>query len=228
MSALALATPDTVRRRAMFALELVDPVTGRFAGADIAVTLAGFRPPRTASDGRLVWNDVDPATNRDLVLTGVSRSGGFAPFETSWTTPARVPGNGAALVHRVTLVPTGLYDPPSGTLAAAGMLIEAADDRAPVAEARIGIELRDTGDAVLTAPYEGRTDARGGFVVVAGDLGLAIPMPALPGPEGGLVGWLRVTRGAETRYSPLLPLRRDRLHRLAAPLTWAGLGPAPP
>ncbi|QAY79311.1 hypothetical protein [Sphingosinicella sp. BN140058] len=230
MTALDLPSPDSIKRRAMFALDLVDPITGRFAGADMAVTLAGFRPPRIASNGRLVWNDVDPPAPRDLVVRGVSRSGAFAPFETAWTTPERAPGDdGAGLIHRITLEPTGLYEPPAGALAAAGMLIGDGVGRAPVAGAEIRIELREAGSAaVIAGSYQGRTDLRGGFVVVAGDIGLATPAAASPGPEGGLVGWLRIARGADVRFSPLLPLRRDRLHRLPAPLVWADLGEDPP
>ena len=46
----------------------------------------------------------------------------------------------------------------------------------------------------------------------------------LPPPDAaaGLVGWLAFTNAlAETRYTPLLPLRKGRLLRLPNPLAWA-------
>ena len=72
-TALGLHTPDEVKRRVMFALELVDPVTGRLAFADMVVTAPGFAPPVRSASGRFVWIDVDPPAQRTVKVTATSK-----------------------------------------------------------------------------------------------------------------------------------------------------------
>ena len=118
---------------------------------------------------------------------------------------------------------------------AAGTLIAAAADRTPLAGVAVTLQFRDASDAsVLASSYVARTDERGQFVAVAPALGGGGPM-MLPPPDAaaGLVGWLAFTNAlAETRYTPLLPLRKGRLLRLPNPLAWGdlmnGAPPAPP
>jgi hypothetical protein len=214
----------------MFALELVDPVTGLLAGAEMDVSLSGYRPPRVSSEGRLVWTDFDPPAPRSVRVTGRSRHGGFAPFDRGFALPARQPGQPAAtLIRRVTLRPTGLYEPPPGVLAAAGMLIEDEADRVPVQRAGVWLQLRlSDGATWIDGRRPALSDGRGGFVALMGDLGFRTPEMSLE-PEPKLLGRLRVRRsGLGARLSDSFPLRNSRLQRLPEPLIWTHLIPVPP
>ncbi|MDB5678518.1 hypothetical protein [Sphingomonas bacterium] len=226
---LALQSPDTITHRMMIALELVDPVTGRAAGQAMRVHAPDFRPATVTRAGQIVWIDTAPSEPRKLVVEAVADRGQFAPYADILMIPPRLPG-AAAIVHRVTLTPTGLYQAPPGRLSVAGMLIDTVAARQPLAGAKVRIWLQSRNDAaVLDSNYEGLSDDRGGFVAVVGDLGGDTPMLLKPpAPDGGLVGWLAVTVGATTRHSPLLPLRQSRPYRAPAPFAWADLAPNPP
>ena len=233
--ALDLMSPDTIERRMLVALVLIDPVTGRPAGGAMRVSAKGFAPPRVTRAGQIVWTDPEPPAPRTIEITAVADRGQFAPYPPApnpplkLAIPARLPG-AAAVIHTDTLVPTGLYEAPPGRLSTAGMLIDTAAARQPIAGAKVRIWLQSRNDAAaLDSDYEGLRDDRGGFVAFVGDLGGDGPMPlAPPAPEGGLVGWLAVTVGATTRHSPLLPLRQSRLYRVPAPFIWANMAAGPP
>src|SRR5215204_2570315 len=77
-TALGLHTPDEVKRRVMFALELVDPVTGRLAFEDMIVTAPGFAPPVRSASGRFVWIDVDPPAQRTVKVKATPSRGGWS------------------------------------------------------------------------------------------------------------------------------------------------------
>ena len=227
---LKLPSPDRIPRRAMFALELVDPVTGLLAGAEMEVELRGLRPPRVSSEGRLVWIDLDPPATRSVRIAGRSRRGIFAPFDRHFALPARQPRQPAAhLIRRVTLRPTGLYEPPPGALAAAGMLIDDGAGRRPVQWAGVRLQLRHSdGAKTIDGRRSAWSDERGGFVAVMGDFGFQTPQLSTE-PDPKLLGWLRVRRpGLGVRFSGAFPLRRGRLHRLPEPLIWTDLSLAPP
>jgi hypothetical protein len=227
--ALTLLSPDTIKRRMLVALELIDPVTGRPSGGAMRVRAPGFAPPTVTRAGQIVWTDPEPPAQRKIEILAVADRGQFAPYPLMLTIPARLPG-AAAVIHRDTLVPTGLYEAPPGRLAVSGMLIDAVATRQPVVGATVRIWLQSRNDAAaLDSGYQGLSDARGGFVAFVGDLGSDAPMPlAPPAPEGGLVGWLAVTLGNVTCHSPLLPVRQSRLYRAPAPFVWAALSATPP
>lgn len=233
-----LTSPDTVKRRVMVALELVDPITGRLAGPDMRISGPGFATPSVTRAGQIVWTDPQPPLDpgaptappdRKLAVGAIANGGQYAPYARTLTLPVR-PKNVPPPVYRDTLVPTGLYQAPPGRLAAAGMLIDAAASRAPVAGAVIRIWLQSRNDAAaLDGNYQAISDDRGGFVTVVGDLAGDAPMPQKPpSPDGAVVGWIAFTLGAITRHSPLLPFRQGRLYRAPAPFVWAVLAAAPP
>src|SRR3954447_10128026 len=93
---LGLHTPDEVKRRVMFALELVDPVTGRLAFEDMIVTAPGFAPPVRSASGRFVWIDVAPPAERTVSVKATSKRRIFAPVEKTFEVPARGEGGTAA------------------------------------------------------------------------------------------------------------------------------------
>jgi hypothetical protein len=227
---------DNVRRRVMFALELADPITRRLVGKEMTVTAPGYAPPLQSPSGRYVWLDINPPAQRTIKLQAVSKHGVFGTLDEEFDVPPHLPNMPAsALLKRFELTPTGLYEPPVGMIAAAGMLIDSASSRAPVAGAAVRIQLRRQSDSnILTSDYAGRTDSRGGFVAVMPDLGdqrpLAVPAPA---PEGGIVGWLRFDwPGGPIRFSELQDFRNGRQLRVPAPLVWdelrSSVPPAPP
>src|SRR3954447_24760346 len=195
-TALGLHTPDEIKRRVMFALELVDPVTGRLASEGMLVTAPGLAPPVRSASGRFVWTDVHPPAERTVKVKVTSKRRIFAPLEKTFEVPARDAGVTAAdLIWRFALEPTGLYAPPAGMLAAAGMLIAAAADRTPLEGVAVTLQFRDASDAsVLASNYVAKTDERGQFVAVVPALGGGGPM-MLPPPDAaaGLVGWLAFT-----------------------------------
>jgi hypothetical protein len=224
---------DPVLRRAMFALELVDPVTGLAvgetlqAGATIAASAETLRAPGVTSTGQLVWFDFDPPAERWVTVNALAPRKDFAPFAETINVKARQK-NVPAKVERRMLVPTGSYRPPAGRLAAAGMLIddEAADKRNPIAGAEVVLVLdADTLGAPIRSTLAAVTDQRGGFVAVAVGLGTQVPQPApRPAPDGSATGRLEVTWQNQTLKAPVT-LRLAQLNYLPEPLAWADLTP---
>lgn len=226
---LSFQRADMISRRVMFALELIDPGRGVSAGEEMKVSADGFRAPRVTRAGQYVWTDPDPPADRNVTVEATSAHGWFSPYSATIQVPARLPGV-PVRVERAILQPTGLYEPPAGRLAAAGMLIDTAQARNPLEGVTVELALRAKDDgSILLSNLQARTDARGGFVAMASDLGNEAPMPSPPpSAEGSLVGWLRFTRQQAVRFSALLPLRNGRLLRVPDPLIWADLGPLPP
>jgi hypothetical protein len=219
------ANPDVDRyeRRVMFAMDFRDPVTGLPVTRDLKVAAAGLGAPLRALSGLFVWHDMDPPAQRDVKVTAVSTNGQFADYEEVITAPAHVPNTPASsLCMPRTLRPTGLYEPPEGMTGVAGWLVE--DDKmAPVAGAEISIAFRHAGNQDFVSGYKAITDAGGGFVAVANDLGDVTPDPAPPKSDADILGWLVVTRSGTSRFTGFLPLRAARVVRIAAPLIWKDL-----
>jgi hypothetical protein len=226
-----LHAPDRIKRRVMFALELVDPITGGLA-TGLVVEAPGLPPPVLTPSGRYVWTDFDPPAQRHVKVTARSRRGIFAPFEAEFDTPARLPGVGAPmLVQRFALEPTGFYEPPDGMLAAAGQLLVSAADRSPRPQVPVTLQFRDAAlpNGLIDPGHVGRTDPRGQFVTVARRLADEVDPAPPPAPWGQVIGWLTFSPAGEPpRHTGLLPLRKGRLLRLGAPLLWSALSGNPP
>jgi len=215
---------DRLQRRVMFAMDFRDPVTRLPIVEDLVVAAEGLGPPVRAPSGLFVWFDLDPPAQREVKVTATSTRGRFAAFEEVITAPEHVPDIAASsLCMPRTLRPTGLYEPPEGLTGVAGWLVED-DDMAPVADAEVSIAFRHAGNQDFTSGYKAVTDAGGGFVAVANDLGDVRPDPAPPRSDADILGWLAVTRSAPpARFTGFLPLRAGRLTRIAAPLRWKDL-----
>ena len=226
---LTLHRADTISRRVMFALELIDPGRGVSAGDEMQVSADGFRAPRVTRAGQYVWTDLDPPADRNVKVEATAARGWFSAYSATIHVPARLPGV-PVRVERAILEPTGLYNPPAGRLAAAGMLIDTVQARNPLEGVTVELALRAKDDgSILVSNLPAKTDARGGFVAMASDFGDEAPMPSPPpAAEGSLVGWLKFTRQAAIRFSALIPLRQGRLLRVPDPLVWADLGQLPP
>jgi hypothetical protein len=215
---------DRLQRRVMFAMDFRDPVTRLPVTGDLNVAAEGLGAPVRALSGLFVWFDMDPPARRDIKVTAVSASGRFADYEEVITAPEHVPNIPASsLCMPRALRPTGLYEPPEGMTGVAGWLVED-EGLAPVADAEVSIAFRHAGNQDFVSSYKAVTDAGGGFVAVANDLGDVAPDPAPPKSDADVLGWLVVTRSAPPScFTGFLPLRAGRLARIAAPLRWKDL-----
>ena len=215
---------DRLQRRVMFAMDFRDPITRLPVTDDLKVAAAGLGAPVRAPSGLFVWFDMDPPAKRDIKVTAISPSGRFADYEEVISAPEHVPDIPASsLLMPRTLRPTGLYEPPEGMTGVAGWLVED-ETMAPVAGAEVSIAFRHAGNQDFVSGYKAVTDAGGGFVAVANDLGDVQPDPAPPKSDADILGWLVVTRSASpSRFTDFLPLRAGRVARIAAPLLWKDL-----
>jgi hypothetical protein len=215
---------DRVQRRVMFAMDFRDPVTRLPVTNDLRVAAEGLCAPIRAPSGLFVWFDLDPPAQRDIKVTAISASGRFADYEEVITAPEHVPNIPASsLCMPRTLRPTGLYEPPEGLTGVAGWLVED-EGMAPVPGAEISIAFRHAGNQDFVSGYKAVTDAGGGFVAVANDLGDVRPDPAPPRSDSDILAWLVVTRSAPpSRFTGFLPLRAGRLTRATTPLRWKDL-----
>ena len=215
---------DRVERRVMFAMDFRDPVTRLPVTRDLQVAAEGLGPPFLARSGLFVWFDLDPPAPREFRVTATSTKGRFADFDELIAAPEHVPDIPAAsLCMPRVLRPTGLYEPPEGMNAVAGWLVEE-EGGAPVVGAEVSLAFRHAGNQDFASTYKAVSDAGGGFVAVANDLGDVRPDPAPPRSDADIIGWLVVARAdAPPRFTGVLPLRAGRLVRLAAPLKWKDL-----
>jgi hypothetical protein len=215
---------DSLQRRVMFAMDFRDPVTRLPVAADLKVAAEGLGPPVRALSGLFVWFDFDPPAPRDIMVTATSTKGWFADYAEVIAAPEHVPDiTAASLCMPRILQPTGLYEPPEGMTGVAGWLVED-EQMAPLVGAEISIAFRHAGNQDFVSGYKAITDAAGGFVAVANDLGDVQPDPAPPKSDADILGWLVVTRSAPpSRFTGFLPLRAGRLVRIAAPLLWKDL-----
>ena len=211
---------DVIPRRAMFVLELIDPVTGSPAGAALDASAKGLRAPSLTQAGQFVWLDLDPPAERDIAIRAVARAGDYAPWQGVRTVPARVTGQPPTVLREL-LQPTGTYRPPDGRIAAAGMLIADKTARQPIAGAEVVLVLdADTLGAEMRSSLIAITDTRGGFVAVGTGFLDRVPLPApRPAPDGSVTGRVEVTWQNTTRSRPVT-LRAGKLNYLSDPLIW--------
>lgn len=215
---------DSLQRRVMFAMDFRDPVTRLPITEDLKVAAEGLGPPVRAPSGLFVWFDMNPPAQRDIKVTATSTDGQFADYDEVITAPEHVTNVPASsLVMPRTLRPTGLYEPPEGMTGVAGWLVE--DEKmAPLVGAEVSLAFRHAGNQDFVSGYKAVTDASGGFVAVANDLGDVTPDPAPPRSGSDIMAWLVVTKSAPpSRFTGFLPLRSGRLTRIAAPLLWKDL-----
>lgn len=223
-SALLAGVRDTVDRKVVMALELLDPVTGLAVVEGIRAQIAGLPPPVITPSRRFVWREVGPPQARQVRvrLELANPQYDLPPGPLTFNLPAN-DGTTAPMDLRkqVTLRTSPLYHPPEGMIAVAGTLKEGNGSRAAVAGAQIAIEISHGGLlGQLASGHAPITDDNGDFIAVLTGLTDERPDPE-PGLPGTIGGWLKVRRGAETRDlridPPMLP---GRTTYLAAPLLW--------
>jgi hypothetical protein len=227
--------PGKIQRRVMFALELLDPVTGRAVRDGLKPSVAGLPAPMKGPGGRFVWLDLDPPAQRQISVDLVIDNRMYGPPDTpiQFTVEANDgKSDPAAFLHRHKLSITSNYVPPDGTTGATGMVVEDAATKAPLADLQIAFACRYAGNQVFVAARKAISDAGGAFSIFADDMGDIVPDPAPPTAAGGdISAWLEVTRPgnpAELRYTGFLPLPLGRWTQLRKALLWAELNNNPP
>jgi hypothetical protein len=226
--------PDVVRRRVMFALEFIDPVTGRVVGDGLVPRVKNLSPPFQAPGGRFVWLDVDPPAQRQIHVDLTIRNPMYAPPSDPIDFTAEANDGSvepAILLQQWTLTITPRYVPPAGITSAVGMVVENAASKAPLAGIELSLALLHTGNQVFVGARKAVSDAGGAFTAIADGLGDIVPDPAPPTESGDIRAWLAVTRpGAPPvqRFTNFLPLRLGRLTQLRETVRWAELNNNPP
>ncbi|HYJ81697.1 MAG TPA: hypothetical protein VEW26_02505 [Allosphingosinicella sp.] len=227
---------DLILRHLMLALEFVDPLGGKAVGSNLRVTVDGLGPPRLVAGRRFVWLLDGKPEARTYSVKATATDGRFRDFAGTVKVPANDGNSKPHLFgHRLLLQPTGLNAPPAGLTAVQGMLIDDHDPPGGIADAEIRIELRDLSTNTFTASYAAHSDARGGFVAAAPDFDKVVPTaapPPVPGgppaPERSVVGWLKIDKGGDVRFTGRLALRAGRLITLAEPIRLSKLSTDPP
>jgi hypothetical protein len=189
--------PDVLRRRVLFAVGLVDPLTGQFISSGIKVSVDGLvRPPIVNRTGYFVWLVEGDARPSKVTVTPDG-----APYEHETvavgTLPPPPPEDPSLPINpddapnrrlHIYLRPTGAYPFPDGAIIVRGKLRETAAPNAPVVtDARIGLDWKsDTADWI-PSPAAAATSEHGEF---AAALALA-PGAKLEKPDNKTIG-LRV------------------------------------
>ena len=222
----------TIERKVVFALELIDPITGLAVTEGIVPSIAGLPPPQATASNRFVWRDDGPALARqvDVTLTIANpRRARYAPppLPLQFNVPANDgTASPAALLWRADLQTTARYQPPEGTMAVTGTLQEGNGSTMPIVGAEITIEISHSGGTGQhQSSHTAVTGSNGDFTAVLAGLTDEVPDPE-PGALGAIAGWLRVRTPTGTKLRPIdPPLRPGRTTTLRSPVKWE---PDPP
>jgi hypothetical protein len=200
------------RRRGLFAVELLDPVTLERVTAGVRVVAEGLEgAPLVNSSGLFVWLDEDVTQLRNLSIDPRT-----LPYDGLELQPAELnlPPSSTPAVTTIELPPRVDYPFSAGATAMRGTLVEeiVAPPQAPtpVANARIHLRwLDDDGTTWHDAPTISRTNAHGNFAAV-----LRIAPADLPqiDSNGALTVRLRASReGSGERGSADFKLLQGRV-----------------
>lgn len=230
MAGVFLREPDlAIARRAMFALEFIDPVTGRIVGDGLRPSVDGLPAPRKGQSGRFVWLEDGAPVERDITVKLAIDNPMYGqptqPSDLTFTVPANdasVPPS--ALLKRFTLSLSARYFPPEGVTGVTSMIVEAVNDATPLTDAAFALCVLHDEDQRFTSNREVRCDGGGAFIAFVDDLRDIVPQPAPKDLDGDILGWLRVTRPeSQARFTKFLPLRRGRMTQLRERIVWAEL-----
>lgn len=224
-----VALMDQVSRKVVFALELLDPITGLAVTCGIAPSIPGLPPAIATPSRRFVWRDDGPPLARqvDVALEIVNPQ--YLPplVALQFNLPAN-DGTAApaALLRQASLRTTALYKPPEGAIAVIGTLRDGGGSSLPLAGAEITIEISHSGGTGQhQSSHTAITDSKGDFTTVLTGLSDEVPDPE-PGASGAIAGWLRVNTPAGTRLRAIdPPLRPGKTTALRSAVKWE---PDPP
>jgi hypothetical protein len=213
-----LPLEQSLVRRGLFALELLDPVTLSRVSQGVTVKAEGLRGKPTVNVGGLfVWlqEDLTP-------LRRVSIDPGTLPYDQAELTPGqmRLPPL-TPPITTVELSPRVSYPFTAGITGFRGTLIEERDRPVPIAEATVRLRwLDDDGTTWRDAPSTSRTDVNGDFAALLRFSAQDVPQVSA---GGFLTVRLQATRGGAVRESAALPLLQGRVTdpTTSNPLTFA-------
>lgn len=201
-------------RHALFAIELLDPLTLERVSQGVKVVAEGLQhPPFVNGGGLFVWlredfNNLQKITIDPLLLP-------YLPLELS---PADLPGP----LTSIELPPRTDYPFGAGVTAIRGVLNEERFGPAvPVDGAGLRLQWLDENNLWRDAPTVSRTDGRGGFAAI---LRLSPSEVPLFDADGLLTVRLHVRRGAGERDSPGWKQKPGRI-RDALTFFWDELQP---
>jgi hypothetical protein len=218
-----------VRRRVMFAVEFLDPVTRLAVAKGLRPSSKALAAPLLNRSRRFVWRLDDAPAKRpvhiDLEIDDKMYGPPAEPLDfvieaNDGTHPP------AVFLHSFTLTTTSLYRPPAGVTAAVGRVLEGGGSREPVAGVEVVVEVsHDSHAGSFASRHVARTDERGEFSAAL--VGLTDEkLDHHPTEPGAVDAWLTLTNGGPSRARPpVRALRRGRLNYLAQPLLW---DPDPP
>lgn len=204
--------PELQRRRILFAVALIDPITGATVNEGLRVSVDKLTgPPIVNRSGYFVWQAEEPL--RPTTLTIAPQRAPFEPDTSAIPALPAPPADDAsapvvadnARLLRIFLRPTAAYPFPDNALVLRGTLREtAAANAASVPGARIAIEWQSEPSQMggapvwIGSPAAGMTDSRGAFAVA-----LALPAGAHPLTAAGkdITVHIRVDRGGGARIS---------------------------
>lgn len=242
MAASKLQTdPDLLRRRVLFAVALVDPLSGQLISSGMQVSVDGLiRRPIVNRSGYFVWLVEGDA--RPSIVTVVPDG---APYEGETvavgTLPAPPPEDASLPIDpadepnrrlQIFLRPTAAYPFPDGAIVVRGKLRETAAPNAPaVPDARIALEWKSDTAKWMPSAAAAATSAHGEFAA-------ALTLPPGAKPERAatkIIGLrLRCDRAGTVRVgseivlppAPGDPISSDRnSYFLKTPVAWNQLQP---
>lgn len=221
---------DLIKRRALFGLEFLDPVSGLVVSEGLTPSVAGLPPPVLTPSRRFAWRLDGPPVARTVTVALTINNAMYGPPTMSLTFPVEANDGTVdpdALLKRLALTTTALYLPPDGMTAAVGTLLKGGGSKDPLPGVEVWIELlHDQSATPFVSKHVSMTDAAGAFAAVVKGLTREKPDP-LPGPFPGAIKTDLVFKnsgGTVKRFSAI-PLRRGRVTYLTEPIKWT---PDPP
>jgi hypothetical protein len=207
---------DRLKRRVLFAVELIDPVSQSVVRDDVGITATGLiGAPVVSYSGRFVWREEGESWPERISVTV---AGPFLPqVVPAPPRPTDLVNAGAGeRLLRIALRPTPAYAFDAGITAVRGRVVEGLEETSPpVTGALVQLAWRDDESNSWrpeppvsmggpdASPAEAETDENGEFAVF---LRLAPRPPERPDVEAGLLrARLQITRdeaGVTTRATP--------------------------
>jgi len=218
-----------IRRRVMFAVEFLDPVTQLRVTAGLRPRVNGLAPPLLGPSGCFVWRLDDPPAKRWIHIDlDIANKMYGTPKEALDFEIESNNGSVAAfdLLETFTLTTTSKYRPPAGMTAAAGRALLGGGSNEPLEGIEVLLEVsHDKHTGTFTSTHVAITDKYGEFAVALNGLKQQKLDPHET-DQNALDAWLVLKNGnVSVGRLTFPPLRRGRLTYLTAPVKWT---PDPP
>jgi hypothetical protein len=215
---------DHITQRVVFALELLDPITGRAVSDRIIPKIKNLPPPVLTPSQRFVWRETGAPKARqvDVALEIKNPMFGAPSLPMHFSLPAN-DGTTApsALLGQAVLSTTSRYKPPAGMTGVTGMIVSSDAAAVPVPGVAVRIVLSHDGEtALFTSSHVAVTDANGEFCTVVQGLSdeKLDPDPLVP---GALLASLVLEKSGLTKRREIVPsLSNGRISQGNTRLGW--------